>query len=121
MATQIDKVFFKADFTKTDGSEFHDRAIAEVYLLETDADLKDFDFQDEELDGIFAVPVEETLNLFKTESGEVKGFGVIKENGERKIVDKVFSLDDFLALESETHYEKYGKILESAKEYFDNK
>lgn len=120
-AVQIDKVFYKADFTRTDGTEFHDRAIAEVYILETDADLKDFDFQDEELDGIFAVPIEKTLNLFKTKLGQVKGLGVIKENGEQKIVDKIFTLDDFLALNHETHYEKYGKVLESAKEYFDNK
>lgn len=118
-AKLIDKLKYTADFTKTDGTEFHDRAIVEVYLLETDKSLVNFDFQEEELDGIFAVPVKETLDLFKNKEGSVQATGVIKENGKCKEIELTVSLDDFLVLLHETHYEKYGKFLESALDYFE--
>ncbi|MCP4354126.1 MAG: NUDIX domain-containing protein [Proteobacteria bacterium] len=117
-AKKIDRVIWKGDFVKTDGTEFHDRVFAEIYLLETDKELTEFDFQEEELGGIFAVPVTETLEMFKSATGSVNGYGVIKEDGKTKLVDKTFSVEDFITIGEETCLSKYGKVLESAKEYF---
>ncbi len=107
---------YRADFTTTDGKEFHDRALFHVFLLDTNKELHEFDFQEEELEGLFALPAKETLELIKNETGTVIAKGVIKENGEIKEIEKKFSINDFLVLNHETAYEKFGFNLEKAIE-----
>lgn len=118
-AELIHKGQYKADFTKTNGDEFHDRALFHVFLLETDKELEEFDFQEEELEGVFELPIDETLELVKTCKGSIKALGSYKENGEIKTKEFEINIDDFLVLSHETPYQKFGNNLEAAKEYLE--
>lgn len=117
-AKLIDKLHYKADFIKENGKEFHDRAIVEVYLLESNKDLTEFNFQDEELDGLYALPIKETLDLFNNKINSVTSKAIIKENGKIKLIKKEITLNDFLVVSPETTYKKYGKILKQAALHF---
>ncbi len=112
-AKLVDEIIYKGDFLKTDGSKFIDRVFVNIFILEFKGNLLDFDFQIEEIDGIFKLPIKDVLNLFKNEINEVKGQAVVKENGQNKITDVNLKLSDFLFLESETAYSKYGKVLQN--------
>ena len=120
-AELVRKGQYIADFETTDGKEFHDRALFHVFLLETDKDLKEFDFQEEELDGVYELPIRETLELMKTCNGSVKAVGSYKENGEILTKEHDIKIEDFLVLGHETPYEKFGNTLESALEYLESK
>lgn len=118
-AELIHKGKYKADFITKNGKEFHDRALYHIFLLETDKSLNEFNFQDEELEGVFELPVNETLDIIKTEDGSVKVLGSYKENNEVKTKEFLISINDFLVLNHETPYEKFGLILEEAKKYLE--
>ena len=112
---------YKVDFITTDGKEYHDRALFSTFILETDKELKDFDFQEEELDGVFELPVKETLELVKTCKGSVNAVGSYKINGEIFTKNFDITVDDFLVLNHETPYEKFGNTLEEALKYLESK
>jgi len=115
LAKFISKGKFVADFKKTDGSEYHDRAIYNVFFLADEHPLLEYNFQDAELDGLFEVDIAQTLKIMQTGMGSVKANGVIKEQGQTKLVERTFSLPDFLILPTDTPMSKFGWILEKAK------
>ena len=52
------------------------------------------------------------LPNLKKEKNEISGNCYIKENGKYNLLTKHLTLDDFLCNPTETHYEKYGNIIE---------
>lgn len=110
----VSKNKFTADFLRTDGTEFHDRAIFNVFFLPDDNSLLDYNFQDEELDGLFELPIKQTLEIMRTGTGAVSASGVIKENEKNIYTERQFSLEDFLILKSDTPMGKFGWVLEKA-------
>lgn len=109
------------DFKTTDGSDYHDRVFFNMYLLETDKDLTEFDFQEEEVDGVYELPIKETLELLKSEKGSIKAKGSSKENGQIIIKEYDITINDFLINPHEIGYKKYGYTLEKAQEYLERK
>ena len=97
---------YKADKIKNDGTEFHDRAFSNVYVCEYDGNEKDFMFDKNEVLGLAKVNAKDTLNLLKTESGNISG-----ELITNTISQKDFYINDFLVMPNETAYQKYSDVL----------
>lgn len=97
---------YKADKIKKDGTEFHDRAFSNVYVCEFDGNEKDFMFDKNEVLGLAKVNAIDTLNLLKTESGNISG-----ELITNTISTKDFNINDFLVMPNETAFQKYSDVL----------
>ena len=102
---------FKMDREEADGSIFKDRAFANVYACLFQGNMEEFDFQENELAGIVAINVKDTLEVLKQESGNLTGRKCIKENGTTKTMDTTISFEDFLVNKGETAITKYGHVL----------
>ncbi|MBR4261159.1 MAG: NUDIX domain-containing protein, partial [Clostridia bacterium] len=64
---------FVIDLVKKDGSLFRDRAFSNVYVYEYDGNDKDFNFDENELQGLVKVNAKEAMELFKNEQGKISG------------------------------------------------
>lgn len=106
---------YTADKIKKDGSEFHDRAFSNVYVCEYDGNEKDFMFDKNEVLGLGKVNAKDTLNLLKTENGNISG-----ELITNIITSKTFNINDFLVMPGETAFEKYSDILYKIIDLTDN-
>lgn len=98
---------FVMDKTKKDGTVFRDRAFSNVYVCDFDGNEKDFNFDENELDGLVKVNAKQTLELLKQENGKINGTIIYKNSIEEKEID----FKDFLVNEGETGVGKYGDIL----------
>ena len=90
---------FVIDLVKKDGSLFRDRAFSNVYVYEYDGNDKDFNFDENELQGLVKVNAKEAMELFK------------KYADTNTIENKEISFEDFLVNKGETAVGKYGDIL----------
>lgn len=97
---------YKADKIKKDGSEFHDRAFSNVYVCEYDGNETNFKFDSNEVLGLAKVNAKNTLNLLKTESGNISGELITNTTS-----PKTFDINDFLVMPGETAFEKYKDVL----------
>ena len=97
---------YKADKIKKDGSEFHDRAFSNVYVCEYDGSETNFKFDPNEVLGLAIVNAKNTLNLLKTESGNISGELITNTTS-----PKTFDINDFLVMPGETAFEKYKDVL----------
>lgn len=97
---------YKADKIKKDGSEFHDRAFSNVYVCEYDGNETNFKFDPNEVLGLAKINAKNTLNLLKTENGNISGELITNE-----ISPKSFDINDFLVMPGETAFEKYKDVL----------
>ena len=111
-AQKLFEQIYKTDFVKKNGTPYHDRVFCNVFFAISNLPLEQYHPQEEELDGIAQVGIEDALRLFKKEVNEINSTLYEKENGKYIIVNKTLTLDDFLCNPTETHYSKYGKILE---------
>lgn len=110
-ALLVDIVEWKMDKVKKDGSVFKDSAWAHVYLDLFEGDLSSFSFDEEEVLGVVKVNALDTLHLFETESGEIKGSVIQKEGSQNIEKEMIVSLSDFLVMDHETALGKYGSVL----------
>lgn len=120
-ATEFGHGQFTSDFTTTDGKEFHDRALWYACFLENDNPLTDYDFQAEELEGLYEVDIANTLAFMKGETDSLMANAVFKENGKTYTKEVAVELDQFQFVNQPSPYEKFGWVLESALEYFSKK
>lgn len=111
---------YTADFVTTDGVEFHDRTFSNIFILEENSPITEYNFQDEELDGLFEMPLAETLEVIKGSINSVNAKGIIKQNNKHIESERTFTIDDFLVIPPENAYTKFGFILEAALKYFNN-
>ena len=102
---------FVMDKLKDDGSMFRDRAFSNVYVCEYKGNGTDFNFDDNELDGLVRVNANEALELFKNENGKIKGVIIRKFKNSNKLESKEIVFEDFLVNKGETAIGKYGDIL----------
>lgn len=102
---------FVMDKLKKDGSEFRDRAFANVYVCEFDGEYREFNFDDEELSGLVRINAKETLELLKKEQGSINSIVITKENGKNIAREEIIHFDKFLVNEGETAIGKYGDVL----------
>lgn len=120
-AKLVDVVTFTMDKLKKDGSIFKDRAFANVYVLDFESDIQDFNFDPNELLGLVKVNAKDTLELLKKESGYVPG-EVIKRVGERiESTKEDIYFERFLVNPGETAIGKYGDILNKVIELTETK
>ena len=109
----IERGVFTADFLKTDGTEYHDRVWYNMFFLHDDHPLTDYDFQEAELNGLYSLPIEATLNLLKTEQGEVSF-----RRGQRNGNQAVSGISNDFLFAHDTPMKKFGQVLEKALKHF---
>lgn len=107
-ATFVAVVPFKMDRVKDDGSLFKDRAFANVYVDLYEGNYQDFALDKEEVLSLVLVDAKEALELFKKETGSIKGLEITYDN---KKIEKEIAFSEFLVNDGETAFEKYGQIL----------
>jgi isopentenyldiphosphate isomerase len=103
---------FKMDKIKKDGTEFKDRAFANVYICEFNGSYSDFNFDKNELDGLVKVNVKSALELFKNGNGKIEGETIKFCDDKIQVSNSTINFSDFLVNENETAITKYGDILE---------
>ncbi len=114
---KLQEVIYKTDFIKKNNTEFHDRVFCNIFMAFCNLPLTDYTPQEEELDGIVEVNIYDALSLFKKEKNEISGNCYIKENERYNLRTQCLTLDDFLCNPTETHYEKYGTVIEEILKY----
>lgn len=110
-ATFVNIYKFVMDKLKDDGSVFRDRAFSNVYVCEYEGNGTDFNFDDNELDGLVRVNANETLELFKNGNGKITGHVIRKFKNSNKVENKEIVFEDFLVNKGETAIGKYGDML----------
>ncbi|MGM9834516.1 MAG: NUDIX domain-containing protein [Bacilli bacterium] len=107
----IDEVKWQLDRINPDGSEFHDRAFANVWICPFEGDDTDFSFNDPDGDvlGIVRVNARDTKRLFWEELNNIPAH-IISTEG---IEDRNITKEEFLLNKGETYLGKYGKVLDS--------
>jgi len=112
--TLLTKGTWIADFKRTDGSDYIDRVIAEIFFCRYGGSLDSFKFKDGEVDGVAAVDIDDFLKLA---NGEVKSISIQEYNGKEI---KTLSVDerDFVLTGGETLLTKYAPRLKQIKELF---
>ncbi|MDE1856592.1 MAG: NUDIX domain-containing protein [Candidatus Micrarchaeota archaeon] len=90
------------------------REFCMVYLLELSKPIEDYDFQVEEVSGVFKVYLNDGIALLTGKASDIRADGVIVENGERKRVTKTFTTGDFI----KTADNYYLKMFILADRYF---
>ena len=104
---------YKTDFVKKNGTPYHDRVFCNVYMAFCNFPLTNYHPQEEELDGIVEVDIHDVLSLFKMEIDSVNANCYVKdEMGKYALKSRVLTCDDFLCNPAETHYSKYGRVIE---------
>lgn len=106
-AILVDIVKFSLDKIKKDGSCFKDRAFANVYVCEFNRDNLEFNFDEDELNGLVRVNAKETLEILKKGEGSLNGEVILKDT----IKKETIKFSDFLVNNGETAIGKYGDVL----------
>lgn len=95
---------------------FIDREFTNVYLVEQEILLGDFQLQEEEVASIFPVPLTTLKRLFKNPRETAVLTGYQQKNKQQKIVEESFSKKDFCA-NAQSYYDQliasFEKILEN--------
>lgn len=110
-AVPVNVYKFVIDKVKADGTLFRDRAFSNVYVCEYKGNEVDFNFDENELQGLVKVNAEETMELFKKEYGKINGIVIKKYETSNNVESKKISFGDFLVNKGETAIGKYGDIL----------
>jgi len=108
---EIDIVKFVMDREEPDGSIFKDRVFANVYCCEFAGNLDEFNYQEEELNGIVKINAKEVLEIIEKETGKTQAEKCFKENNKIKTEEITIAFDDFLVNPGETAIKKYGDVL----------
>lgn len=87
---------------------YHDHAWANVCICLYEGSDNDFDFSNDEVDGIIKCNAKDTLELFKGNVSKIDATIIKDEEKTKKI-----TIDDFVVMENETFLTKYGFILKA--------
>lgn len=87
---------------------YHDHAWANVCICLYEGSDNDFDFSNDEVDGIIKCNAKDTLELFKGNVSKIDATIIKDEEKTKKI-----TIDDFVVMENETVLTKYGFILKA--------
>lgn len=87
---------------------YHDHAWANICICLYEGNDNDFDFSNDEVDGIIKCNAKDALKLFECKVSEIDAV-IIKDIAEKKKV----TINDFVVMENETALTKYGFILEA--------
>ena len=107
-AELVSIVPWKQDKIKSDGSEYHDRAKANVYVNKYTWDFEDFDFDEDEVAGVVLVDAQGALDLFKSREWKILAT-IITDTGR---VEREVDISEFLVTPNETHLQKYWEVLD---------
>ncbi len=110
-ARLVDVVRFIMDREEPDGRVFRDRAFANVYVLDFESPIEEFNFDEEEILGLVKIDAVETLELLKRENGSIEGTLIVKENGKNVAKKEEIPFEKFLVNPGETALGKYGDVL----------
>ena len=108
----VKEVTWMMDKIKKDGSKFIDRAWANVCICPYEGNDTDFDFHNDEVDGVVKVNAKDTLDLFNDKLEKIAATIITDETNTEKEITK----EEFLLNEGETYLGKYGFVLESVVE-----
>ncbi len=115
-AVLVNVIKYTLDKLKKDGTVFRDRAFSNVYVCEFNGKYSDFDFDDDELNGLVKVNAEDALELLNKKLEKVNCEKIVRLGGKNKSSKEILIFDDFLVNEGETAIRKYGEILEKVIE-----
>lgn len=87
---------------------YHDHAWANVCICLYEGNDNDFDFSNDEVDGIIKCNAKDALELFKGNVSNIDAT-IIKDVTEKQKI----TIDDFVVMENETVLTKYGFILKA--------
>lgn len=112
----MDIVKFTMDRVEPDGSTFRDRAFANIYALDFENDISEFNFDESEVLGVVKLNAKETIELLENEKGSIKGTVITNENGLNIPRYEEIEFSRFLVNPGETAIEKYGDVLRKVVE-----
>ena len=107
-AELVSIVPWKQDKIKSDWSEYHDRAKANVYVDEYKWNFDDFNFDNDEVTGVVLVDAKGTLDLFKTWEWKIPATIITAADK----VDRDVDISEFLVTKNETLLWKYWDVLD---------
>jgi isopentenyldiphosphate isomerase len=107
---------YSADFRKTDGTDYHDRALYTVFFARDDRPLDAYRPQLEELDGLVEVGMRDALQLFDDRVASIPATGYLLDGGKMEIKKLAVAKDDFVCNPHETLKEKFGSVIEKILE-----
>ncbi len=110
-AILVEVVRWILDKKKKDGSMFRDRAFSSVYVCEYTGNILDFDYGEDELNGLVRVNAKAALGVLKDGAGEIDATKVVKIDNKITIIENKVCFNDFLVNPGETAIGKYGNIL----------
>ena len=96
------------DKIKSDGSEYHDRAKAHVYVNEYKWDFDDFDFDEAEVSWVVLVDAQGALDIFRSGEWTISAT-IITDTGS---IQRDVDISEFLVAPNETYLWKYWDVLE---------
>lgn len=110
-AELVNIVVWKMDKQKADGTMFRDRAFANVYVHKFEGNYNDFNFNNDEVDGVVKVNAKQALELFKNGTGKIPAEVITSVNGQNIGEKRDVDFSEFLVNKHETAIGKYGEIL----------
>lgn len=107
----VDVVKFVMDRDEKDGTIFRDRAFANVYICDFEEDIKNFDFDANEIKGLVKMKAKDAYELISGNIDSMNATYIVQKNSEFETFDDVVNQDNFLVNPGETITEKYGDVL----------
>lgn len=87
---------------------YHDRVWANVCICLYEGNNDDFDFSNDEVDGVIKCQAHDALELFKGNLEEIRATIIAEEKEEKNV-----TINDFVVMKHETALSKYGFILDA--------
>lgn len=107
----VDVVKFVMDRDEKDGTIFRDRAFANVYICDFEEDIKNFDFDANEIKGLVKMKAKDAYELINGNIASMNATYIVQKNSEFETFDETINQDNFLVNPGETITEKYGDVL----------
>lgn len=107
-AELVSIVEWRQDKIKSDGSEYHDRAKAHVYVNEYKWNFDDFSFDENEVAWVVLVNAQKVFDLFRNWKWKILAT-IINDSGKE---DGYVDISEFLVTSNETQISKYWAVLE---------
>lgn len=107
----VDVVKFVMDRDEGDGTIFRDRAFANVYICDFEEDIKNFDFDANEIKGLVKMKAKDAYELISGNIDSMNATYIVQKNSEFETFDETINQDNFLVNPGETITEKYGDVL----------
>lgn len=107
-AEPIEIVFWRQDKIKN-GTPWHDRAFAHIYINKLPQNFDKFNFQLSEVNGVVKINAQKCLDLLMNKIMHTNAIKITQDGHQ----DITVTIGDFLAASDEIHIIKYGMVLQS--------